>query len=76
MASQWRALRECGGVEGDKDGYEEIYFPNVVLKAEDQKSLWDWVQTTSWGFIDHQEKGLTLVKGDKFEEILWRPEER
>jgi len=64
-----------GGVEGDKEEYEEIYFPNAVLKIEDQKKLWDWTETTEWGFIDHQEKGLTLVKGDEFGDILWRPEE-
>ena len=64
-----------GGVEGDENGYEEIYFPNAVLKPTDQKSLWDWTETTSWGFIDHQEKGMRLTKSEEYEEILWRPEE-
>jgi hypothetical protein len=63
------------GVEGDKERYREIYFPNAILKPVDQKALWDWTETTEWGFIDHQEKGLTLVKGDEHEPILWRPEE-
>ena len=64
-----------GGVEGDKEGYEEIYFPNSVLNPEDQGALWDWTQTTEWEFIDHQEKGLTLTKRQGFEDIVWRPEE-
>jgi len=63
----------AGGAEGDKEGYDEIYFPNVVLDSTDQKSLWDWTETTEWGFIDHQEKGLTLTKREGFEELLWRP---
>lgn len=63
------------GVEGDKEGYWEIYFPNAVLSRVDQKSLWDWTETTSWGFIDHQEKGLTLTKSEEYEDILWGPEE-
>jgi len=62
------------GVEGDKEGYEEIYFPNAVLKPVDMKALWDWTETTAWGIVDSREKGLTLVKGEKFEDILWRPE--
>ena len=61
------------GVEGDKEGYEEVYFPNAVLGKVDMRALWDWTETTEWGFIDHQEKGLTLVKSKEFEEILWRP---
>jgi len=63
-----------GGVEGDKDNYSDIYFPNAVLKPDDQKKLWDWAQTAGWKFIDHQEKGLTLTKSDEFEDIIWRPE--
>ena len=63
-----------GGVEGDKEGYEEIYFPNSVLNAEDHKALWAWTQTTEWEFIDHKEKGLTLTKREGFEGIVWRPE--
>jgi hypothetical protein len=63
-----------GGVQGDKEGYVEVYFPNVILDESDQKFLWDWTQTTKWGFIDHQEKGLTLVKGKGFKDIVWRPE--
>ena len=64
-----------GGVEGDKEGYLEIYFPNVVLSQDDHQKLWDWTETTEWGFIDHQEKGLTLTKSTEFEDILWRPED-
>ncbi len=64
----------ASGIEGDKEGYEEIYFPNAVLKLEDQKALWDWTQTTSWGVIDHSEKGLTLTKSEEFGDIVWRPE--
>ncbi len=63
-----------GGVEGDKEGFEEIYFPNAVLQVEDQESLWTWTETTEWGIIDHQEKGLTLTKSKEFEDFLWRPE--
>ena len=61
------------GVEGDKEGYEEIYFPNAVLKPADMKALWDWTETTEWGIIDSQEKGLALTKSKEFEGILWRP---
>lgn len=63
-----------GGVKGDEGRYEEIYFPNAVLSREDQKRLWDWTETTDWGFIDHQEKGLTLTKSEEYEGIVWRPE--
>jgi len=63
-----------GGQEGDERGYEEIYFPNVVLNKKDMKALWDWTESNDWGFIDHQEKGLTLTKSLEFEGILWRPE--
>jgi len=62
------------GVEGDKEGYVEIYFPNAVLGRKDMLALWDWVETTEWGIIDHQEKGLTLTKSKEFESFLWRPE--
>jgi len=63
-----------GGVEGDKEGYVDILFPNVVLGKEDMKALWDWTETTDWEFIDHQEKGMTLTKREGFEDIVWRPE--
>jgi len=62
------------GVEGDKEGYEEIYFPNAVLNKKDMKALWDWAETAEWGIINHQEKGLTLTKSNEFESFLWRPE--
>jgi len=62
------------GIEGDKEGYEEIHFPNAVLSRVDMKALWDWTETTDWGCVDHQEKGLTLTKSKEFEGILWRPE--
>ncbi len=63
------------GVEGDKEGYEEIYFPNVVLSKKDMKALWDWAETTAWGIVDSQEKGLTLTKSEEYKDFLWRPEE-
>jgi len=64
------------GIEGDKEGYKEIYFPNAVLDFDSKLRLWTWIETTDWGFIDHQEKGLTLTKSKEFEDILWRPEEK
>jgi len=64
----------ASGIEGDKEGYEEIYFPNAVLSVYDKDRLWAWTETTSWGFIDHSEKGLTLTKSEEFEDIVWRPE--
>ena len=63
-----------GGVEGDKEGYIDILFPNAVLDTEDKEKLWDWTETTAWSFIDHQEKGLTLTKREGFEDIAWTPE--
>jgi len=64
-----------GGIEGDKEGYIDILFPNAVLSKDEQLRLWAWAQTTDWEFIDHQEKGMTLTKREGFEKIVWRPEE-
>jgi len=63
-----------GGVEGDERGYEELHFPNAILSQDDIKKLWDWTETTSWGLIDHQEKGLTLTKSEKYNDFFWSPE--
>ncbi len=64
-----------GGIEGDKEGFIELFFPNARLNPSDQNKLHDWTQTTEWKYIDHGDKGVTLTKDkDLPTEIFWEPE--
>ena len=64
----------AGALEGEKQEYEELYFPNVILKPEDKIKLHHWTLTNDWGYMDHEEKGVTLTTKEEHKELLWSPE--
>ncbi len=65
----------AGALEGEKQGYVELRFPNVILKPEDKQKLFDWTKTNDWGFMDHEDKGITLSTKVEYAELYWTPDE-
>jgi len=66
----------AGALEGEKQGYIELFFPNVILRPEDRIKLFDWTMISNgWGFMDHEDKGITLTKQEEHQELLWEPED-
>lgn len=53
--------------------HEEIYFPEAQLTTEEKEKLLAWCQSQDedWGFIDHEEAGLTLTRAVVMEDLLW-----
>jgi hypothetical protein len=64
----------AGALEGAKQEYVELFFPNVILKPEDKLKLHQWTLTNDWGYLDHEEKGVTLTTKEEHKELIWIPE--
>lgn len=63
-----------GAIIKYKTEAEEINFPNCPLTEDEKIKLWKWGRTVGWGFIDHEDEGITATSRP-VGELLWHPEE-